>query len=75
MCIFTVCTLGFGSLNHGIWPLIRVSGTQHLRLQFLKDTNLKSGPGTGCLASLPLQSRLPGQDLLVLEGKLGSGRV
>ena len=27
-----VCTLGFGSLNHGIWPLIRVFGNHNLGL-------------------------------------------
>ena len=28
--------LGFGSLNHGIWPAIRVFGTQHLGVQTLR---------------------------------------
>ena len=27
-----VCTLGFGSLNHGIWPFIKVFGTQQPRV-------------------------------------------
>ena len=31
-----VCTLGFGSLNHGIWPLVRVFGAQNLGLQTLR---------------------------------------
>ena len=30
-----VCTLGFGSLNHGLWSLIKVFGTQNLGLQAL----------------------------------------
>ena len=28
--------LGFGSLNHGIWPSIRVFGTQNLGVQTLR---------------------------------------
>ena len=33
LCAFGVCTLGFESLNHGIWPLIRVFGTPNIGLQ------------------------------------------
>ena len=33
---YRVCILGFGSLNHGLWPLIRVFGTQDLGLQTLR---------------------------------------
>ena len=28
--------LGFGSLNHGFWPSLRVFGTQNLRVQTLR---------------------------------------
>ena len=36
LCTLRVCTLGFGSVNHGIWPLIRVFGTQSPGLQILR---------------------------------------
>ena len=35
-------TLGFGPLNHGFWPSMRVFGTQNLGVQHIKGTNLKS---------------------------------
>ena len=37
-----VVPVGFGSLNHGIWPLIKVVGGSNVGLQTLRGTNLKS---------------------------------
>ena len=54
--------LGFGSLDHGIWPSIRVFGTQILRGTNIKGTNLKSlirgfSPRSGRMASLAVWHR------------------
>ena len=43
LCTLGVCTLGFGSLNHGIWPLLRVIiWDPESRGTKIKGTNLKS---------------------------------
>ena len=36
LCTSGACTLGFGSLNHGLWPLKKVFGTPNPRLQTLR---------------------------------------
>ena len=42
LCTLGGCTLGFGSLNHGIWSLLIVFGAQKPRVPNIKGTNLKS---------------------------------
>ena len=36
LCTRRVCTFGFGSLSHGIWPLIKGIGTKNLGLLTLR---------------------------------------
>ena len=40
LCTLRVCTLGLGSLNHGLWPFIRLFGTKKLKVAKIKGTNL-----------------------------------
>ena len=40
LCTLRVCTLGFGSLNHGIQSLMRVFGTRDLGLQTFRVPKL-----------------------------------
>ena len=42
LCAPSACTLGFGSLNHGLWPLKKGIWDPKSEVTNVKGTNLKS---------------------------------